>query len=496
MTTRKELFVPDAAGVITRHVEPYRSGRVQVRRFRPSTSLPYGEMRASWGFEMPGASAEGEAFPELAPGVTHRLETVHLPAEEVVAAGTVRDAEGEPVSGAHVQVLRSGSSQPGLPSLISPRQGRPPTLRRVEPEGLRTRSEADGSFVIRTREGRSVPPGSLLFATHGDEAVSELMPFEPGERGIAVRLTQTGSLEGALLSALAGGQPWIRLHPRSGAGVAGRGEVNPLLDLATQVEKDGSFVLAGLPAGTYDAVVRLFNFDVLDVPGIVIREGQATRDPRLDGVTVGQQIMEAVVNVRDPGGAPIEDASVRLKLGPSGEAHQVSRRTSTDGQGRAAIHVLNGTRADVTVAADGYRRWNAKDATFPLDVVLDPGCRLEIVVDGAAELPTEEPKRLYEIEISAREEKGGVEVSGPVRSKDFDPHKGKVAFRGLAPGSYSVALNVGRALRIEGADFFIHTMTGRGPSADLGQLTIREGEQAKLLRFRLTADQIGRLLEQ
>jgi hypothetical protein len=492
MANRKELYVPDTAGIITRCVEPYRSGRVQVERPRPSTGGAYA-MAVNWGLDAPGARAEGEAFPELAPGVTHRLDAVHLPAEEIVASGVVRDAEGKPVSGAQVQVLRGGSPPP---SLLFPPEGRRSRSRRIEPEGLRTRSEADGSFVIRAPEGRSVPPGSLLFATQGDDAVSELLPFDAGDTGIEVRLTQSGSLEGALLSTLAGGQPWIRLHPRSGGGVAGHGEVNPLLDLATRVESDGSFVLAGLPAGTYDAVVSLFNFEVLEVPGIIIRQGQATRDPRLDGVTVGQQIIEAVIRVRDPGGTPIEDASVRLEVEAGRDVARKRMRATTDAEGRAAIHMLSGSTVDAAVDADGYRRWRSKGVTFPLDVVMDPGCRLEIVVDGAAELGTEEPKRLYEVEISSREEKDGVEVSSPVRSQSFDPAKGKVAFGGLSPGPYSVALNVGRALRIEGADFFIHTMTGRGRSADLGQLTIREGDRTKLLRVRLTADQIAKLLEE
>ena len=486
MTTTKDLFVSDAGGIITRFVDPFRSGRVQVRPFRPSTAGPYDGIRMGWSMGGPGATSEGEAFPELAPGVTHRLDAVHLPGEEVIAAGTVRDGEGKPVPGAFVQLLQR--------AFVG--EGRPPMLHRVEPEGLRTRCEADGSFVMRAQEGKVVPPDCLLFATHGDQAVSELMPFDRGDTGIEMRLCGTGSIEGTVRCALSGGQPWIRLLPRSGAGVAARNAVNPLIDLATQVAKEGRFALAGLPAGTYDAIVSLFNFEVLKVGGIVIREGEVTRDPRLDGVTVGQEIVEAVVRVRDPSGASIEDASVRLAVGLPAEAGERQMRDTTDAAGQSSIHLLRGSRVDATVDADGYRKWQGKNVTFPLDVVLDPGCRLEVVIDNAAELERGEEKRLFEIEIGAQEDKGGVMVTSAVRSKRFEPAEGKVALRGLDPGSYVASLNVGRALRIEGADFFIHTMTGGGRATELGPFAIREGELTRQLRFRLTPEQLARLREE
>jgi hypothetical protein len=429
------------------------------------------------------------------------LSPLVIPSRVLVASGRVVGGDGKGVVGARV-VIEGGQ-----------RLDRPGGFWSRKKKDLSATSGADGTFSIFCEEP---PETGLIYACSGRKAVSAALGVRPGDTGLMLQLRETGALEGEInlgaaarpkeepgqvmiSGALPGGfnmsfpgRPRIVLHPISGSAMGPEGLKHPYPKLSVSTKGDGTFTMMGLPAGTYDAQVKLKGFLLLEVPGVIIREGSTTRDPRLDGVTIADLLMEALVHVRDPEGRSKGGVRVKARLhGRDLGKSSVEAVTNDDGQ--ATLVIPRKARADVTVTTAGFKPWRGEDVAFPLQVSLDPGCVLVVQVDGAEALRTEDKSNRYEIELHWTEKKAGEKGRTRIKSGDLSLSTGQARLSGIEPGSFRVLIARSMMISFTGEGFAISTYNRGGSPVALGKVTLTEGEPARTVRYKLTSEQIEKL---
>jgi len=320
------------------------------------------------------AAAEVDLSRLFPPGESE-LGDVRLAWEAPLVAGRVVDAQGAPVAGGQVNVQASFDRGPGqAPSWYTRFWGS---------------IGQDGRFAVHEE-----PPGGALRLLVDNDAYapSEPVLFAPGARDVRVVLARGGALAGAVLFPEGLGPDAFRIV--AALGPDGEREAAP--------GTDGAFQLAGLPPGTCALSFQLAQgqLELLNVADIVVRDGETTRDPRLERVDLRSAVHRLSVRVHLPDGGPANAGWVRA-LEAGQDRWQTAAFVLEGGVAQLLVHAWP---ADLVVNVPGFRVVRLEDVQsdqeltleggfevrceLPADVPLPPGAKLQLTlarVGGSAE---------------------------------------------------------------------------------------------------------------
>ena len=253
----------------------------------------------------------------------HRLERPPLLVE-----GRVLAPEGSPVEGALVRcwyfIRRKGKRVLFFSS------------------DARTVSREEGRFMIRG----PWPWGEMrVEASMKGMGSSERVPAAPGARGVVLRLSGGGRLEGSLVL----DQGWwlkrrlvrVGLYPKFDFEQRSM-EVDKIL------RDDGSFEYRGLLPGEYEFRVYLGDWDkssVFRAPGILVRKGRTSRPAVLQGIDLRGELEWFRIEPHDTGGKSLDPGDIYIK----------NLNFISDGTGRGIRFLkVKGSSPRVLVSCVGY----------------------------------------------------------------------------------------------------------------------------------------------
>jgi hypothetical protein len=307
-----------------------------------------------------GARLRGIAkFCDPRPGSDAMLGPIRLEEIPVLVAGRVVDRDGLGIADVRVEVREDG-------------------LR--EPRAWELRTGDDGRFWIRdTTRARMLELWPSKEHWYREDA---FWPETDVRRWISVAvsaadvecvLRRKGCVRGSILV-----DPGIS---RTGLGLGVLPKPAP--DLRTRLDPDGRFFLEGAPSRrsvTVESVTGAAE-PIRQIDQVVLREGEETRDPRLDPIDLRGDLRQIEIEVRSSiDDAPIRDVAVFLtrtramKRAPRG----------TDPFGRA---ILTTPTFDSALAL-GHPAWMIELRSFDrsfLDVQLSPAATVRVKVEGPME---------------------------------------------------------------------------------------------------------------
>lgn len=394
------------------------------------------------------------------PAGERREVTAKLADLAILAAGVVVDDADVPVPGAEV-TLEQKPESPGVNN------------------GWYTKvTGADGAFVFRGPGPASRP---TLRAMHPAAGRSELVDVEPKTSGLVLRLTRFGTLVGRVVLAPSAGTAPLTLtvEPAGGSKLP---PWRPTPDVRSiTVPAEGSFAIGGLPAGRYVARVFVNDAVALTVDDLPVEAGRDTRDPRLDGITIGGDLVEVTVLVRGKSLVPIENASVKLfdAGAPADAAPLQARFTGRDGVARFLLPP--GMKPIVRISRGEYVPWRKAVTAFPLEVVLHPIADVEVAIESPEPLPTTDAFGRWCVLFSRTD---SAEAS-PDYSREhrgwFKPPQSSVTVRQVNPGNYEVSLAPSGML-----DSPFGSSATYGAWLRLGEVTILEDQPPPSLRYKVS----------
>ncbi|MSR75545.1 MAG: carboxypeptidase regulatory-like domain-containing protein [Planctomycetes bacterium] len=439
-------------------------------RVRMSVSPEGGtlEIRAqSWRSMMGGADDSSLLasikVPTLLEGGTADLGVVKLSGLAVLARGRVVDAAGNGVPDISVRATEEDGASNANPAAATARaatSGRNTDGANSGAGGGAPGSAANSGF---NRGGRGGLRGGIPIATvdsgkngvfklygprpdngrvqlsvSGRDALAIPVTVTAGAKDVVLRLLRTGSIAGTVRLA----DPGLELPIDIRASAAGL----QLREVRTRPDKDGNFVLRGLPQG----VVRV-RFDVNNVQDLSFAEvkvvgGERTSPAELQGLVVGQSWRQAAVEVRDESGVPVEAASVQLQV-IAAESEQGRRRVGgggdtrrTDTSGRVTFKALSTQDYSLSIRKAGYLTTQIAAAHFPLSTTLERGISINLELPAATAELGERSLRLMlspaKTELAnqaALRTQAGDTPSATVSAADR-----AVTLGGLRPGAYSL----------------------------------------------------------
>lgn len=371
--------------------------------------------------------------------------TVTLVEEPLIASGTVVDDAGAPVPGAIVRVERQtrvdarGPARDGVAGL---------PLSWSAQDKIIAETDANGAFTIRGACG----PGPLrLFASHAAFFEDEHVRFEPGTTGLRLTLLRGGAIEGSVL--LPPGAPaWsfrmeVKGVPAASLDLAHpEGEARSGAQAQARLDAEGGFRWTGLIPGTatvdvladaWGSITPLVTFG-----DVVVRAGETTRDPRLQGIDLRSRFHAITITVQDEAGRAPRMAEVAMPLPDPGAGVKLFM---ADAFGRAVV-ITERLPVDLTIGARGYVPQRFTGVASDRKVVLVRGPDVRLVFAGGFQLP-EHPLWL-EAAVSAVDSGGRRERTGDLMR--YDPHSARVAsdrratLRFSRPGRYQVSLHLRR----------------------------------------------------
>lgn len=303
--------------------------------------------------ERPEATATLTIDYPLAPGVTHLGDVVLDVERNVAFAGRVVDEHDAPVAGARIDVSRITRFPGG---------GRASTGVEVD-----AHSDDAGTFEIRFA---SDPDAEYSVSAHKEGYLAEgAVDARFGTADLRLRLRRAGSITGSLAVDAA---TLELIGVRAIATEIGRRE--GVIDAAT-----GAFAFESLAAGTY--IVELTRRGAgrpwLRVADVDVRAGEATADPRLQGVALPAGLRRVRVIVQDSAGRPLADAIVRADE-PLDVSQGISLRHH-DGDG---IAILARPGSSLFAGAPGFRSQAFTVVEETHTVHLLPGIPLRVRVAG------------------------------------------------------------------------------------------------------------------
>lgn len=262
----------------------------------------------------------------------------------VVATGRVVSDHGVPVPHAEIRVMRRWRSEWDHAYALW-EVGRP--------------AGADSRFELRGRaEGKNLG----LIATGEFWICADPAPFEIGARNVDVIVSRAGGLEGSVtglgkpISTLLRESPINVLVAGPGAGIASRNQVRHGQShgerCELEIEQD-KFATHELLPGTYSVQFGA-PWDpkpLLEVAGIVVKAGEVTRDPRLQGVDLTRFMQKRIVTVVDDRGTTVASATVGVR--DASDSSRGFTKFSTYPNGRAVVLTAVGA-IDLVVAAEGH----------------------------------------------------------------------------------------------------------------------------------------------
>lgn len=274
-----------------------------------------------------------------------------------LVAGRVVDADGAPVKHARVEVRRQGDNSPTT----------------IWIPGVYT--DAEGRFEVFSEDTGALLDVSAEHQSHGQARRSDVTS---DTLNLELELIATGGLELSVDTN----------HPSPAAGVVVR--VQPMaipegLEFSpsisgtmsmdgtwwwTPFKADGTALWESMVAGVYH--VQLFDGAVVlaDWEGVVVEGGEITRDPRMQGLRLGDFYLTVEIDAVDASGAPIEGA----------ESARAGESLSWSGNRMLPVTELP---VDVLVRAPGYLTASARVTESFARVQLDeaPTIKLRLPFD-------------------------------------------------------------------------------------------------------------------
>lgn len=255
-----------------------------------------------------------------------------------VTGRVVNAATGDPINGAVVRLQAANAR----PIQVATNERGVYAARNLEPGLYRVMAQARGFEPAAWPEPVAVRAGQVV-----EDVNFRLRPARP----------DVGAIAGRVLDRLTG-------EPVPGAVVVARGRAGAGRGVA---DRQGNYVIRGLPAGEYALKAKARHYLKTDYPGpVTVRAGEVTEDINFGLVPKPRRgiIIGRVVNART--GEPIP-AAVVLATGETGAARAV-----TNARGVYRVKVRPGVYR-VNCRARGF-----EPETFPRPVPVRPGA----VVDG------------------------------------------------------------------------------------------------------------------
>lgn len=152
----------------------------------------------------------------------------------------------------------------------------------------------------------------------------------------------------------------------------------------TTLDDGGSFRFEGLSAGTYELVLRLWNWypGSRTFPDIVVRDGETTE---IETLRIEDLWHELYFTVLDEGGSPIPDASLAWR---DGEAEPfIGLVPARDPEGRLLLRTFAVPVPEVRISASGWRSTTLELVRGDAKVFLQRGPAVRLVLtDGLPRL--------------------------------------------------------------------------------------------------------------
>lgn len=329
---------------------------LEFRRYLPGNGGGFGSHT-----EDP-ASAARTALPQPLPRAEVDLGTLQFAPEPVLASGIVREKGGGPVEGANLVVDELIYTSP---------QGEENWNH--QNELLRAKSAADGTFTLYGPK----PEPAIRLRTH----TRDHLPVPPlllryGETGIEIELSRGGGFEGVIQWAAGGTLLGLEFGLQMAGGQLLRGGS---IDGGTYKMK-----VRGAAPGTYDLVGRLDKEETefLRLPGIVIRPGEVSTDPRVHPLDLDPFLELLTVAPRGPDG----------KLPPKCWIHRLREdggdggNTNYDAQGVQRLPILAGASADLLIESQGFRSLYLPGSRGTLEPRMEPVFTVTIRLRGSQAL--------------------------------------------------------------------------------------------------------------
>jgi hypothetical protein len=317
------------------------------------------------------------ALPQPLPQAEVDLGALRFEPAPILAAGVVRDQDGNPVADASLvveelqHVTRAGEEIWNNMSDL-----------------MRARSAADGRFAIY---GEKLA-WDIRIRTHA----SDYLPEPPilvayGTTGVEIVLEEGGSLEGVVKWPAGGELSQLEFSLESGTTV--------VKTSGGSIDGDTfSMKVKAAPSGTYALVGRIEQTEqeFLRLEGIVISAGEESTDPRLQPLDLSPYLGVVAVAPRAPDGT-LPSHCMILRLHKDGGGGTNIR--SPDGVHR--MPVLHGGTADLLVECSGFRSIYLPQASGTLNPQLEPIFSVVISIGGEGPLANEHGAFAIQAEPSA-----------------------------------------------------------------------------------------------
>lgn len=302
------------------------------------------------------------------------LGDVVLVPPPVVVSGTVQDAAGEPIYWAMVDVAWKDIYGENPDQFVWRNDF-----------DLRAMTHKDGSF---TCYGEVTDREYALRVMRQEYVPVELLPFEPGDRGLEIVLRTEGRLEGSVIV------PEGISPERIGIEVRTTGDSKPFnWRAAERPHPDGRFNLPRLTPGTFDVFFHLDQESgpVHSVQGVVVEGGGTTDDSRLQNVDLRSILYAFELDVVAEDGESVSGPHIAFR--PAGETTVPRRVVFDSGSGTL---VTAWPEIDIEVRAHGYRASRLEEVHGDRRIVLQAGIPVRIRLSDDVELP----KAPFELRIA------------------------------------------------------------------------------------------------
>jgi hypothetical protein len=240
------------------------------------------------------------------------------------------------------------------------------------------RSAADGTFDVRTAfEGQS-------FRLGAEKPGLTTLPldFTPGEPALTIVLTGTGSVRGSLRV-----DPDVPLDKlKLTAEPAHQDREEHFLewdDGRTTPDESGGFVLGNLLPGVYDVALEIDGGEALDrVEDVVVRGGEESADPRLQGLDLRGRLHALHISLVAPAGRSVPQGT--YSFGPAGG--EEPRSWGWFGEPEFDVVSTDGA-LDLDITVPGYEILRLRGVTEDQTLELSSGLSVRLIVRGDAPVP-------------------------------------------------------------------------------------------------------------
>jgi hypothetical protein len=285
----------------------------------------------------------------------------------LAVSGRVLRPDGSPAVGAQIRARMTPVEQRRSPV--------------VTPEAYLHVEEANGRFAWYESRERATPETQVLLeasleAKDQPKLIARAQRVALGTEDVELRLEALGTIEATWRE----GAPWLfhdleaHLEPEDPAA-------------SVTIQRVGSIRPSGIGfgpqlAGRYALRLRAQQALLFEIPGLVIRAGEACDDPRLRGIDLGASVTLLAYELSNPAGREGRPRG-RLYARPSGES--TFAWVTRDFWDRQARIALPRGRYDVAILAAGARLVRFFEVEQGQRVELEAGLPVLLALEGRAE---------------------------------------------------------------------------------------------------------------